>query len=131
VEKLISVRIFAALLAGCSAAVGAAESDERALDSERRAVEAEGRAVAAERRALEAERRVLEADRNASGGPSRAPSVSQPEACQAATSRYERICSTPSRNVIGDAPECACTAAASAAASFPDSALSQSGSSSR
>jgi hypothetical protein len=113
VDKPILVSLVALLL-GFESAVWPADSDQRVLDSERRALEAEGRAVAAERRALEAERRALEierrgieADRNASGGAGGAPSVVQPETCQAATSRYERICSAPSRDTIGDAPDCA------------------------
>jgi hypothetical protein len=92
---------------GLNAAVAAAQPDERALDAERRALEAEGRAVAAERRALEWKWRALEADEDASGGASRPPSEVQPEACQRATTQYEQICSTPSRDFIGDTPECA------------------------
>jgi hypothetical protein len=75
----------------------AAQSDERALDAERRALESE-------RRALEAERRALEAERDASTG---SKSETRPQECQRATAQYERICSAPSRDVIGDTPECA------------------------
>jgi hypothetical protein len=95
------------LLLGLSSGLASAQVDERALDAERRALDAEGRALQAERRALEIERRAIEADPNASGGASLAPSETQPDACQAATRDYETICSIPSRDSIGDAPECA------------------------
>ena len=105
--RSILVRPAMALLVGLNSAVAMAQADERVLDAERRALDAEARAVAAERRALESERRALEEDRNASEGSSRAPSPVQPQACQTATAKYEFICSAPSRDAIGDTPECA------------------------
>ena len=105
--RLIFVRSATALLFGLSSAVVTAQSDERVRDAERRAVEAENRAAAAERRALESERRALETDRNAGAGSSQPPSRAEPAACQRATTRYEFICSAPSRDAIGDTPECA------------------------
>jgi hypothetical protein len=96
-----------ALLLGLSAGIAAAQPDERVLEAERRAFEAERRAVAAERRALEAEQGAVEADENASGGASGAPVETQPQACERATHRYFEICAEPSREWIGDTPQCA------------------------
>jgi hypothetical protein len=96
-----------ALLLGSSFGPALAQSGEPPLDAERRALEAERRAVAAERRALESDQRALEAQRNASAGSSREPALTPAQACQAATSNYEFICSIPSRTAIGDDPECA------------------------
>jgi hypothetical protein len=90
----------------CSAAA-AAQSKAQAVDAEQRALDAERRAVAAERRALEAEQRALEAERSASVGSNQAPSLVEPQGCQTATADYEFICSSPSRFLIGDTPECA------------------------
>jgi cell division protein FtsL len=87
----------------CSAAA-AAQSDERALDAERRALEAERRAIAAERRELQSERRALEVDQSSNVGSSREPSVVQ--ACQAATSNYQVVCSVPSRDPLWETPQC-------------------------
>jgi uncharacterized protein YlxW (UPF0749 family) len=105
----VRLAMVAMVMSGLSSAARAAEPEERALDAERRALEAERRAVAAERRALESERRALEADRNASEGASEAPAnvQPQPQACQTATTDYMAICSYPSRDAIGDTPECA------------------------
>jgi hypothetical protein len=106
-RAVLSRLAMVAVMLGLSSAAAAAESDERVLDAERRALEAERRAVAAERRELESERRALNADRNASGGPSRTPSGVQPQACETATNDYVAICSSPSRDAIGDTPQCA------------------------
>jgi hypothetical protein len=89
---------------GLASTAAAAQSDERALDTERRALEAEHRAVAAERRELESERRALEVDRSGSMGSSRAPSAAQ--ACEAATSNYQVVCSYPSRDPLWETPQC-------------------------
>jgi hypothetical protein len=105
VNRFIRTTLALALAVGSAATL--AQSDERVLDAERRALEAEGRAVEAERRSLESERRALEADRDASTGSIQSPKELGPEACQRATSQYERICSAPSRDSIGDTPECA------------------------
>src|SRR3954462_9384740 len=94
-----------ALLLGVSGGTGFAQGDVRALDAERRILEAERRAAQAERRALEAERRAIEADANA--GASRAPVETHPQACERATHNYTEICAAPSREGIGDAPQCA------------------------
>jgi len=96
-----------ALLLGLSAGIACAQADERALDAERRALEAERRALQAERRAVDAERRAIEAGRNASAGTSRAPVQTQAQACEQATHNYTEICAAPSRDSIGDAPQCA------------------------
>ena len=103
----VLVRTALALLLGSSAGIACAQADERALDAERRALDAERRALQAERRAVEAERRAVEADANASAGASRAPMQTQPQACERATHNYTEICAAPSREGIGDAPQCA------------------------
>lgn len=77
------------------------------MEAERRALDAERRAVQAERRALEAERRAVEADANASGGASRVPAQTHPRACEQATHNYTETCAAPSREAIGDTPQCA------------------------
>jgi hypothetical protein len=104
---MLYTRLAMAVMLGLASMAAAAQSNERALDAERRAVEAERGAVAAERRAAESERRALELDRDASAGSSRTSSDVQPRACQAATDNYEFVCSYPSRNGIGDDPQCA------------------------
>ena len=101
------LRMATALLLGSSSGIAPAQLDERALDAEHRALDAERRALQAERRALEAERRAIEADSNASGGASRAPVETQPQACEKATHHYTEVCAEPSREAIGDAPRCA------------------------
>ena len=103
----VLMRTAVTLLLGLSAGTACAQVDERSLDAERRAVEAEHRALQAERRAVEAERRAIEADANASAGASRAPVETQPQACEKATHDYTEICAAPSREGIGDAPQCA------------------------
>lgn len=95
-----------------ASAAAAAQSEEQAIAAEQRALDAERRAVAANRRALEAERRALEAERSASAGSGQVPSQVDARACQAATDNYEFVCSYPSRNGIGDAPQCAAAQAA-------------------
>lgn len=102
----VLVRTAVALLAFCPA-VAPAQPDQSSLEAERRAVEAERRALQAERRALEAERRAIEADSSASGGASRAPAETQAQACERATHHYTQVCAVPSRESIGDAPQCA------------------------
>ena len=92
-------------LLGLSAGIAVAQLDERALEAERRALEAERRAVQAERRALQTEHRAVEA--GASGGASRVPAETQPQACEKATHDYTEVCAQPSREGIGDAPQCA------------------------
>jgi hypothetical protein len=105
-RRPVLVRLAMMVVLGLASAASAAQSDEQALAAEQRALDAERRTVAAERRALEAERRTFEADRSASEGSSR-PSDVQPLSCQTATDNYEAICSYPSRNAIGDDPQCA------------------------
>jgi hypothetical protein len=92
------------LALGLASTAAVAQSDERVLDAERRALEAERGAVAAERRALESERRALEAERSGSTGSSWAPSAAQ--ACEAATSNYQVVCSYPSRDPLWETPQC-------------------------
>lgn len=103
----VLARTAMALLLGLSPVIAAAQLDERAIDAERRAVEAERRALQAERRAAEAERRASEADANASTGAGRAPVQTQPQTCERATHNYTEICAAPSRDAIGDTPQCA------------------------